>query len=121
MGSNPFQATLRRPSDSTAVILELSRDIAGSAERALDQAYRDAVVGNPTKVVLNFVKVRYINSTGIALVVGVLMRARNEQIVLTACGLSEHYREIFEITRLSEFMPVYADEMAALADEPAAA
>jgi hypothetical protein len=28
---------------------------------------------------------------------------------VSAAGLSEHYREIFEITRLSDFMTILAD------------
>jgi anti-anti-sigma factor len=121
MEPSPFHATLRRPIDPTAVILDLSGDIDGRAEQALNQAYTDAVASNPRKVVLNFAEVMYINSTGIALVVGLLTRARKEHRVLTAWGLSKHYREIFEITRLAEFMPIYADEIAALAGAPAAA
>jgi hypothetical protein len=31
------------------------------------------------------------------------------------CGLSEHYMEIFRITRLAEFMSVFPDEASALA------
>ena len=121
MRPGPFQARMRQPADPAAVILDLSGDIDGRAEQALNLAYTDAVAGNPPKVVLNFAEVMYINSTGIALVVGLLMRARKEHRVLTAWGLSEHYREIFEITRLAEFMPIYADESAALAGAPAAA
>ena len=52
----------------------------------------------------------YINSTGIALIVGLLGRARADGVAVRACGLSDHYREIFEITRLSDFMTIYADE-----------
>ena len=55
-------------------------------------------------VVLNFEDVEYINSTGIALIVGLLAQARAQRVQISACGLSEHYREIFEITRLADFM-----------------
>jgi anti-sigma B factor antagonist len=54
------------------------------------------------------------NSTGIALVVGLLARARKSKRRIVACGLSPHYREIFEITRLADFMPVFRDETSAL-------
>ena len=37
-------------------------------------------------------------------------RARAQGRPVSACGLSEHYREIFEITRLSDFMTILADE-----------
>jgi anti-sigma B factor antagonist len=33
---------------------------------------------------------------------------------LIACGLSEHYREIFEITRLADFISLAAEEESAL-------
>ncbi len=55
---------------------------------------------------LNFAGVDYINSTGIALIVGLLAKARAAHTPLAATGLSEHYREIFTITRLSDFMEI---------------
>ena len=55
---------------------------------------------------LDFSRVDYINSTGIALVVGLLAKARAAHIPLTAVGLSDHYREIFTITRLSDFIEI---------------
>ena len=33
---------------------------------------------------------------------------------MRACGLSEHYRQIFAITRLSDFMAIFADEDSAV-------
>jgi anti-sigma B factor antagonist len=56
--------------------------------------------------VLDFSNVEYINSTGIAVIVGLLARARANRQTLSARGLSEHYRQIFEITRLSDFMTI---------------
>ena len=46
----------------------------------------------------------YINSTGIALIVGLLAKARASKRCLLAYGLSDHYVEIFNITRLSDFV-----------------
>ena len=60
-------------------------------------------------VVLDFAAVDYINSTGIALIVSVLARARAERRKVVACGLSPHYREIFDITRLSDFIELFPD------------
>jgi anti-anti-sigma factor len=65
--------------------------------------------------VLNFRAVDYINSTGIALIVGLLAQARKSRRKLVVCGLSEHYQEIFRITRLSDFMEIFDDETSALA------
>ena len=84
-------------------LIELSGDIDGGARDALDVAYSSAGEG---KLLLDFANVEYINSTGIALIVGLLARARTDQRPVSARGLTEHYREIFEITRLSDFMTI---------------
>jgi anti-anti-sigma factor len=65
-------------------------------------------------VALNFERADYINSTGIALIVGLLAQARKSGLEVKAFGLSEHYREIFEITRLSDFMTIADNEERAL-------
>ena len=62
----------------------------------------------PAAIVLNFQEVDYINSTGIALIVGLLAQARKSHRQLVVYGLSEHYQEIFRITRLSDFMQIYS-------------
>ncbi len=64
---------------------------------------------------LDFTAAEYINSSGIALVVSVLARARSEGRSVAAIGLSDHYRQIFEITRLSDFIEVCTDLESALA------
>jgi anti-anti-sigma factor len=102
-----------RSHDSTGVI-DLRGEINLGADQALLAAYERAVQDDPSTVVLNFANVDYINSTGIALIVGLLARARKEHRTVRAFGLSEHYRQIFAITRLSDFMGIYADEDSAV-------
>ena len=96
-------------------VVELSGDVDGNAEAALRRGYEEAVATGAESVLLDFGKVGYINSTGIALIVGVLAEARRQKTKVVACGLSGHYREIFQVTRLSDFMPIFADEDEALA------
>jgi anti-anti-sigma factor len=102
-----------RLENGTAVI-DLLGEINGAAEMALDSAYSTAEQSDPASILLNFQDVNYINSTGIALIVGLLAQARKSHRRLVVCGLSEHYQEIFRITRLSDFMQMYADERSAL-------
>jgi anti-anti-sigma factor len=98
-----------------AAVIELSGEVDGSAASVLTDAYERAVTagqegqqGQET-VVLDFAAVDYINSTGIALIVSVLARARAERRKVVASGLSPHYREIFDITRLSDFIELFPD------------
>ncbi len=95
-------------------IIDLPARIDASAEEALSDAYAEAIAASPKRVVLNFGGVDYLSSTGIALIVGILARARKEGRQVSAAGLSDHYREIFEITRLADFMRIFADENAAV-------
>jgi anti-anti-sigma factor len=107
MAERPFDAGVRRRPE--LVVIDLHGDIDIEADQALRSAYADAATG-PEPVLLNFEDVGYVNSTGIALIVGLLAKARAEHRPITACGLSEHYRQIFAITRLSDFMPIFPDE-----------
>ena len=102
-----------RSHDSTGVI-DLHGEINLGADQALGAAYERAVQDDPSTVVLNCADVEYITSSGIALIVGLLARARKEHRTVRAFGLSEHYRQIFAITRLSDFMGIYADEDSAV-------
>jgi anti-anti-sigma factor len=107
MATAELQAHVR-DEDGVAVI-ELVGDIDRNAEAALDAAY--AEVEREPAVTLDFSNVAYINSTGIAVIVGLLARARKNGQTLTARGLSEHYRQIFEITRLADFITIEDEEV----------
>ncbi len=86
-------------------IIRLSGEIDGSAKTILPQAYIQAMAdGDPATVLLDFSRVDYINSTGIAVIVGVLAMARSQHRVISALGLSDHYKHIFTITRLVDFI-----------------
>ncbi len=85
-------------------VVVLIGEINSEADAALNAAYSEAEKSGPSKVTLDFTQVSYINSTGIALIVGILARARAAHRPLAAVGLSDHYREIFSITRLSDFI-----------------
>ena len=80
----------------------------------MEAAWQQAAADEPDAVVLNFEGAGYINSTSIAVIVGILARARAAGIQVRAYGLTPHYREIFEITRLADFMAINPDEDSAV-------
>jgi anti-sigma B factor antagonist len=100
-------------------VIDLQGEINSTGEAALTAAYDQATQDHAGTILLNFRRVDYINSTGIALIVSLMARARKEGRRLLATGLSDHYVEIFKITRLSDFMPIFSDEASALATTPA--
>jgi anti-sigma B factor antagonist len=116
-----FETTVRHEPGTQVAVVEMSGEINALAEHELNDAYAQAIASDPARILLNFGRVDYINSTGIALIVGLLARARKEHRAMTACGLSDHYREVFEITRLADFMSIFPDEASAVSGLPASA
>ena len=114
MSERHLEAGVRREPNGT--ILDLRGEINGFAEETLNTAYAEAEAEDPEVILLNFEGVDYINSTGIALIVSLLARARESKRRLLAYGLSDHYVEIFDVTRLSDFMGVYPDEESAMSE-----
>lgn len=112
MPMRQLEAELRDQSE--IVIIDLHGEINAFAENVLNRAYAEASEQKPPTILLNFADVDYINSTGIALIVRLMAEARKTGISLIASGLSEHYREIFNITRLADFMTIFPDEVTAL-------
>lgn len=107
-----FEATVAE-SDSGPLVV-MSGTVNRAAKEALEAAY-DEATRMEGRVLLDFRGVDYINSTGIAVIVGILAMARAEDRVVAAFGLTDHYREVFNITRLADFMTIYDDETAAVA------
>ena len=119
MTASETRVAVRRRGD--VVVLDIVGDIDRDADAPLQRAYDEAVAASgAASVLLNFDEVGYINSTGIAVIVGLLARARKQRRAISACGLSEHYRHIFSITRLSDFISIYTDEDSAVGGVSAA-
>ena len=89
-----------------AVRIRFRGDLDSAADAALLAAGAEVIARDPRRVVLDFDDVDYINSTGIALIVRLLAEARRDHREVIAEGLSAHYREIFRITRLSDFLTI---------------
>ena len=66
------------------------------------------------RVILNFEGLEYMNSGGIGLLVTLLVRANRQKQKLLAYGLTDHYRQIFSLTRLDEAISIHPDKESAL-------
>jgi anti-sigma B factor antagonist len=105
---------VREVSDSTRVI-DITGDITSQSEDVLMDAYTRASADGVKAIVLNFSGLEYMNSGGIGLLVTVLVRAQRAHQQMLAYGLSDHYRQIFELTRLDEAVGIHDSEDETLA------
>lgn len=107
-------ATVRAASPHLSVI-DLQGEVNAFAENVLTDAFALASSAGIQVIALNFTGLEYMNSSGIGLLVTLLIRAQRQHQRLVAFGLSEHYRQIFELTRLNEAIALYSTEAEALA------
>lgn len=105
--------TVRNVSQSASII-DVKGEITAGSEDELTAAYTDASKSSPKAIILNFSDLEYMNSGGIGLLVTMLVRANRQKQKLLAVGLNEHYRQIFELTRLDEAVSIFDDEARAL-------
>ena len=104
--------TVRKPSVTLSVV-DIEGEVSAFCEEVLMDAYSEAVASGAKTVILNFDGLEYMNSGGIGLIVTLLIRTQRQGQKLLACGLSDHYLQIFELTRLSEAIGIYPNEAAA--------
>ena len=105
---------VRRP-DPTAAVIAIRGELTGATEEQLMDAWGRASDAVTRSVVLDFSELEYMNSTGIGLLVTLLVRAQRQRQRLLAFGLSEHYREILALTRLDEAITIVDSEAEAIA------
>ena len=104
-----------RQADGRTAVIDIRGDVTAASESVLMSAYEKSAQQGARRLVLNFSGLEYMNSGGIGMLVTLLVRANRQNRQLAAFGLSDHYREIFELTRLDEAITIYDDERSALA------
>ena len=100
---------VRKVSDGVSVI-DVKGELTAFAEGVLMDAYSQASDGRVRAIVLNFEGLEYMNSSGIGLLVTLLIRVNREKQRLLTYGLSDHYQNIFQITRLDDAIGIYDSE-----------
>jgi anti-anti-sigma factor len=101
-----------RPVNGIASIIDIAGDLTSQAELVLMKAYTS--MPGAHVIILNFSTMEYMNSSGIGLIVTLLTRANRQKQRLFAYGLSDHYQNIFQLTRLTDIIQLYASEAEAV-------
>jgi anti-sigma B factor antagonist len=113
MSQSKVAMKVRKASESVSIV-DIQGEVNSFAENALMDAYTQATSSNARTIILNFSGLEYMNSSGIGLLVTLLIRANRQKQRLVTFGLSEHYQKIFELTRLNEAISIYNTEAEAL-------
>ena len=98
-----------------ATIINLAGDVTTFAEEAINQAYHDASSDGARNIIFNFREDDYINSAGIAILIGIVTEARKRDQRLLMTGLSDHFQKIFRMVGLTQYADLYPTLEEALA------
>lgn len=104
-----------RPINPATSIIDIEGEVTAFAEQIMMRAYAEASSPTTRAIILNFSQLEYMNSSGIGLLVTLLIRVNRQKQRLLSYGLSEHYRHIFTLTRISDAIHIFNDEQQALA------
>ena len=80
-----------------------------------DATFEELVLRAELPVLLDFTKVDYINSSGIALVIQMLMEANKSGQKIAAFGLTPHFQKVFTMVGITKYASLFPDEAAAKA------
>ena len=95
-------------------IISIVGDVTPVTGEAVENAYRQASAAGARKILLRFNGENYINSGGIAILIGITAESRAAGQTIRVTGLSEHFRKIFTMVGLSKYAQVFLSEEEAL-------
>jgi anti-anti-sigma factor len=101
--------------DPRAAIIDLHGDLSADGDAAVKEAYHEAVASGGGVVLFNLAGTQYINTSGISVLISVVMEAKQQGVTVVVAGASPHYRKVLDLVRFSTFVSMYDDEAAALA------
>lgn len=113
--TEPVSAILKiRYSGEVAVVDISGRITMGDASLALRDNIRELIAQGQMKVVLNLAGVTFMDSAGIGELVSGYVSATNKKGNLKLCQLTKRIRDLLQVTRLFNVLPIYDREEDAL-------
>ena len=94
-------------------VLRFTGDISSSSRDTVLGTYEGVVKSRP--VLIDFSKVEYINSSGIALVIQMLMEANKADQTIAAFVLTPHFQKVFTMVGITKYTTLHPDEQVACA------
>lgn len=95
-------------------VLRFSGDITSASQSALIGTY-EGLPEHVKRILLDFSKVEYLNSSGIALVIQMMIAASKRGQTIHTFGLSPHFQKVFTMVGINKYAALHKDEAAALA------
>jgi anti-anti-sigma factor len=97
-------------------ILQIKGDVTAISGETIEEAYRKVSTDGAKKILLYFDKDGYINSGGIAILIGIASESRKNGQIVRMTGLSGHFQKIFNMVGLTKYIEIFQTEELAFKD-----
>jgi anti-anti-sigma factor len=98
-----------RKRDAVA-ILDMKGEVTSFADATLNSLVKSTVEEGIQCVIFNFSDVSYINSSGIAVLIGIVTGFTNKGVTFNVYGLTSHFKKIFRMIGLTQYVKVFGSE-----------
>lgn len=102
-----FKLSIEYEKDGTIPVIYLEGEITSEADEDISSAYSSIPSELKKKVVIEFSKTMYINSAGIATLIGLITKASEAQVKIEFSGLNSHFKKVMDIVGLADFVVIH--------------
>jgi|SRR5271155_1663653 len=93
-------------------VLRFAGDITSTSQAAVLDTYH-GLQENVKRILLDFSKVEYLNSSGIALVIQMMIAASKRGQEIQTFGLTPHFQKVFTMVGITKYTKLHIDEKTA--------
>lgn len=111
--SENLNANVRK--EDAVAIVDLKGEITSFADETMNSIINTIVNEGFQKIIFNFTDVNYINSSGIAILIGIVTSPANKDVTFRVYGLTPHFKKIFRMIGLTQYVKVLGTEQDAIA------
>lgn len=109
---NDVKTSVRK--QDSAAIIDMKGEVTSFADDPLNVLVKTTIGEGFQHIIFNFTDVTYINSSGIAVLIGIVTGFTNKGISFNVYGLTPHFKKIFRMIGLTQYVNVLGSEEEAL-------
>lgn len=101
-------------SGAPITVIRFAGDITSVSQAAVLGTYQH-LPESAKRILLDFSKVEYLNSSGIALVIQMMIAASKHGQIIKTFGLTAHFQKVFTMVGITKYTSLHPDEQTACA------
>ena len=97
-------------------IINIEGDMTSDADADVKKIYSELTDGHEMdKIIVNFEKTKYINSSGIATLINIIQNINEKNGKIAFVGMSDHFQKVMDIVGITDFVQIYDTNEGAVA------